>query len=83
MSTYKLVSTVKFESKDGNFAKYEIYFDSVSNEHHAEVWHLADVTSCTGTTIHVWHKIPQTIQRLAGNTITDLEHSCRNHFDGK
>ncbi|CAI1991779.1 Uncharacterised protein [Serratia proteamaculans] len=83
MSKLKLVSTVKFASDEGNEVKYEIYHDAASDEYQAEVSRLTDVSSTQGITAKVWHKIPQTILRLSGNTIADLEDSCKNHFDGK
>lgn len=83
MSSLKLVSTVKFTNAEGSEAKYEIYHDAVSNDYQAEVSYLTDVLSDKGFTAKVWYRIPQTIQRLLGNTISDLEDSCKNHFEGK
>ncbi|HGE8373758.1 TPA: hypothetical protein ACGD64_000561 [Serratia marcescens] len=83
MSKLKLVSTVKFTSNNGNAAKYEIYYDEVNAEYQAEVSHLTDVVSSQGGTITVWCKTPNTIYRLPGNTISDLEDSCKNNFEGR
>ncbi|BEK74094.1 hypothetical protein PJX90_09115 [Klebsiella aerogenes] len=83
MSSLKLVSTVKFTNAKGSEAKYEIYYDAVSNDYQAEVSHLTDVVSVEGFTAKVWYRVPQTIHRLSGNTISDLEDSCKNHFEGK
>lgn len=81
MSSLKLVSTVKFANSKGSEAKYEIYHDAVSNDYQAEVSYLTDVLSTAGSTARVWHKTPLTIYRLSGNTISDLEDSCKDHFE--
>ncbi|HBT3737921.1 TPA: hypothetical protein OTQ91_001676 [Klebsiella quasipneumoniae] len=81
MSSLKLVSTVKFANAKGSEAKYEIYHDAVSNDYQAEVSYLTDVLSTAGFTASVWYKTPLTIYRLPGNTISDLEDSCKDHFE--
>ncbi|EMR0504899.1 MULTISPECIES: hypothetical protein [Enterobacter cloacae complex] len=81
MSSLKLVSTVKFANSKGSEAKYEIYHDAVSNDYQAEVSYLTDVLSTAGFTARVWYKTPLTIYRLPGNTISDLEDSCKDHFE--
>ncbi|EJD6658129.1 TPA: hypothetical protein I3798_003144 [Enterobacter cloacae] len=85
MSTFNLVSTVKFENSNGHEAKYDIYFDQASSVYHAEIFHIARVNSQgpNGHTIYVWHRIPTTYQRIPGNTIEDIVDSCRNNFLGK
>lgn len=83
MSTLNLVSTIKFTNAKGNNAKYEIYHDMETNDYQAEVSYLTDVISTEGFVAKVWYKTQNTIHRLSGNTIADLEGACKKHFSGK
>ncbi|MCG7367883.1 hypothetical protein MHZ90_17355 [Pantoea sp. ACRSH] len=85
MSSFKLVSTLKFVNSNGHAAKYEIYYDLATSEHHADIFHIASTTSqgLGASMIEVWHKIHVTYQRIPGNTLRDIEDSCLNHFLGK
>ena len=59
------------------------YHDAESNDYQAEVSYLTDVLSAGGFTAKVWYRTPQTFHRVLGSTISDLEDSCKNHFEGK
>lgn len=85
MSAFNLVSTVKFVNSYGHEAKYDIYYDQASSEYHAEIFHIASVTShgTNAHTINVWHRTHNTYRRIPGNNIKDIEDSCRNNFLGK
>lgn len=85
MSTFNLVSTVKFVNSNGHEAKYDIYYDPEQSEYHAEIFHIARVTTQepSSHTIYVWHKTHNTYHRIPGNNIKDVEDSCLNNFLGK